>query len=165
MKSIEVSEASGVVLDWMVAQAEGGYDLQLRSTYGTKTAWQYTMMDKEYPERMDKFYLSDTAYSTDWVLAGSIIEREGISVIKLEHTYGVDKKGFTTSKRIPVFGAVIGDYFDTDQQRNSYGESWGEIYYMGVELVTTGHTQLIAAMRCYVASKLGNTVEIPDELI
>lgn len=28
----------------------------------------------------------------------------------------------------------------------------------------TGHTPLIAAMRCYVASKLGEEVEIPEEL-
>ncbi len=27
-----------------------------------------------------------------------------------------------------------------------------------------GHTPLIAAMRCYVASKLGDEVEIPEEL-
>ena len=29
----------------------------------------------------------------------------------------------------------------------------------------TGPTPLIAAMRCYVASKLGDEVEIPDELL
>ncbi len=29
----------------------------------------------------------------------------------------------------------------------------------------TGETPLIAAMRCYVASKLGDEVEIPEELI
>lgn len=28
----------------------------------------------------------------------------------------------------------------------------------------TGPTELIAAMRCYVASKFGDTVEIPDEI-
>ncbi|MDD2744793.1 MAG: DUF2591 family protein [Rhodocyclaceae bacterium] len=28
-----------------------------------------------------------------------------------------------------------------------------------------GHTPLIAAMRCYVASKLGDEVEIPDDLL
>jgi hypothetical protein len=28
-----------------------------------------------------------------------------------------------------------------------------------------GRTPLIAAMRCYVASKLGDEVEIPEELI
>ncbi len=35
----------------------------------------------------------------------------------------------------------------------------------GGEFVQRGPTPLIAAMRCYVASKLGVTVEIPDELI
>jgi len=29
----------------------------------------------------------------------------------------------------------------------------------------TGDTPLIAAMRCYVASKLGDTVDIPEELV
>lgn len=29
----------------------------------------------------------------------------------------------------------------------------------------TGHTPLIAAMRCYVASKLGDEIEIPKELL
>ena len=29
----------------------------------------------------------------------------------------------------------------------------------------TGETPLIAAMRCYVASKLGDEVEVPDELL
>ena len=33
------------------------------------------------------------------------------------------------------------------------------------EIMQLGSTALIAAMRCYVTSKLGNSVEIPDELI
>jgi hypothetical protein len=28
-----------------------------------------------------------------------------------------------------------------------------------------GHTPLIAAMRCYVASKLGEEIDVPEELI
>jgi hypothetical protein len=32
------------------------------------------------------------------------------------------------------------------------------------QAVCNGPTPLIAAMRCYVASKLGDTVEIPEEL-
>jgi hypothetical protein len=32
-------------------------------------------------------------------------------------------------------------------------------------LHTAGPTPLIAAMRCYVASKLGDEVEVPDELL
>ena len=40
----------------------------------------------------------------------------------------------------------------------------------GVEAIFNGHygqgpTELIATMRCYVASKLGNTAEVPGELV
>lgn len=35
---------------------------------------------------------------------------------------------------------------------------------MSDELFEEGPTPLIAAMRCFVASKLGNEVEVPDEL-
>lgn len=41
--------------------------------------------------------------------------------------------------------------WEADDQRDSFGKC-------------TGPTPLIAAMRCYVASKLGNTVDIPDDL-
>lgn len=34
-----------------------------------------------------------------------------------------------------------------------------------IDTVTFGPTPLIAAMRCYVASKLGEEVEVPDELV
>ena len=33
------------------------------------------------------------------------------------------------------------------------------------DIVQSGPTPLIAAMRCYVASKLGDEVEVPDELL
>jgi hypothetical protein len=43
---------------------------------------------------------------------------------------------------------------------------WMAWFYDGVEMVwlTDGATPLVAAMRCYVASKLGDEVEIPNEL-
>jgi Protein of unknown function (DUF2591) len=146
---IKTSELIGAALDWAVAKCEGRHELA--------TIW---VEDDQYGNHIQRPY----SPSTDWAQGGPIIECEGISVIKLEHTYSVDSKGYTTSKRIPVFGAVIGEYFDTDQQRNSYGESYGDIYYVGGECVMQGPTLLIAAMRCYVASNLGNEVEVPDEL-
>jgi hypothetical protein len=33
------------------------------------------------------------------------------------------------------------------------------------DIVQSGPTPLTAAMRCYVASKLGDEVEVPDELL
>lgn len=40
-------------------------------------------------------------------------------------------------------------------------------FYDGLEMLdlTDGETPLIAAMRCYVASKLGDEVELPEELL
>lgn len=44
-------------------------------------------------------------------------------------------------------------------------DGWQADKYLPDEKVTAyGTTPLIAAMRCYVASKLGEEVEIPDEL-
>ena len=145
---IKVSTAQGPTLDWLVAKCEGvGVELMGRAC------------------AIEDGVIRQLHYSTNWAQGGPIIDQEGISVIRLEHEYGVDAEGYTTSERSPVFGAVIGEYFDTDMQRNSYGESYGEIYYIGAELVVTGPTLLIAAMRCYVSSRLGEEVEVPDGLI
>ena len=43
-----------------------------------------------------------------------------------------------------------------------YGGSEWNAHVGGKEII--GPTPLIAAMRCYVASKMGDTVDIPDEL-
>lgn len=134
MKKVNVNEASGPVLDWMVAKCEGGYDLQLRSTYGAKKAWQYTMLDEEEPERMDEFYLADVAYSTDWAQGGPIIEREGGTL------WSRGASGWVCKTRY-----------------DSANDKEGPTAY--------GPTPLIAAMRCFVASRLGEEVEVPDELM
>jgi len=41
----------------------------------------------------------------------------------------------------------------------------GSIFEPDWKFNRTGSTPLIAAMRCYVASKLGDEVEVPDELL
>jgi hypothetical protein len=76
-------------------------------------------------------------YSTDWAQGGPIIEREKIGV------------WFSDS--------VI----DAETDEVVRGETW---YAEGGDgdHVRTGKTPLIAAMRCYVASKLGDEVELPE---
>ena len=46
------------------------------------------------------------------------------------------------------------DYWDADLTTES-----------GAFIQSVGDTPLIAAMRCYVASKMGDEVEVPDELL
>jgi hypothetical protein len=75
--------------------------------------------------------------STDWAQGGPIIVREGIGIWWATHF--VDGEG------------------------DEYGNHW-YAEDKGGDHVQTGATPLIAAMRCYVASKLGDEVELPEEL-
>ena len=80
--------------------------------------------------------------STDWAQGGPIIEREQI---------GIDA--------MPTYvGGVPGVVWTATAPMTSEP---------GRELMLSEHgpTPLIAAMRCYVASKLGDKVEVPDELV
>jgi len=80
------------------------------------------------------------AYSTDGSLAVPIIEREKICV------------SWTYPRRMtdPPIQAVA-QYFEPP---HSAGNKHREF----------GHSLWIAAMRCYVAAKLGDTVDVPDSI-
>ncbi len=83
--------------------------------------------------------------STDWAQGGPIIEREKIGVWWATHY--VDDDGVEYGNH---WYAEMGC---TDENADSR--------YCGV---ADGPTPLIAAMRCYVVSKLGDEVNIPEEL-
>ncbi len=78
----------------------------------------------------------DFYYSTDWSQGGPLIERELAEVVKCQSGHNG-----------PIYweaGAVLKD-------------GPGRTY-------VCGPTPLIAAMRAFVASKLGDTIDIPKEL-
>ncbi len=77
----------------------------------------------------------DYPYSTDWAFGGPIIEREKIST-----SYG-DQTG------VDLWNAEI----------------WPD-YSKPCTARANGPTPLVAAMRCFVASKLGDTVNVPEGL-
>lgn len=87
------------------------------------------------PTDYDSHGYPEFHYSSIWAQGGPIIERENITL-----DYDFDGQGLS-------LWTVRKYTFD------------GTILYMGL-----GTTPLIAAMRCYVASKLGDEVEIPDVL-
>jgi hypothetical protein len=80
--------------------------------------------------------------STDWAQGGPIIEREGIDVQQ-------------------VFGGGC-------EGSLSHPVGWQAIRYVRGGTINPkryiAQTPLIAAMRCYVTSKMGDEVEIPQEL-
>lgn len=74
--------------------------------------------------------------STDWAQAGPIIEREKISI---EYMPGAGDAGLDVWIATRIEGSSV-----SEEQ---------------------GPTPLVAAMRCYVASKLGDEVDVPEELM
>jgi hypothetical protein len=149
-KTIKVSEATGPALDWLVAKCEG-FEPFTNTPYDGNS---YTHGGRCFVQR----------YSTAPAPAYPIIEREGITVIRCDDDYATDKRGFTTNKRIPVWGAAIGQH-GSSAIYGSQGDHWGNAYSIDEDCITYGPTSLIAAMRCYVTSKLGETAEIPEELL
>lgn len=118
---IKTSELVGTALDWVVACIEFPDYADLRDPDSG------CMGDHE-------------SYSTKWLHAGPIIERDKLCV------------GY---KHQP--DPAYCDELDPDTL------CWARTPAGGY--LKSGPTPLIAAMRCYVASKLGDEIEIPDCLL
>ena len=102
----------------------------------------------EQGEFMDETWWADfsheSCYSTDWEEGGLIIEREKLGVWWATHY--VDDDGVEYGNHWYAEPGCTDDNADKPYR------------------VATGNTPLIAAMRCYVASKLGDEIELPKEL-
>ena len=83
-------------------------------------------------------------YSTDWAQGGAIIERELITLDVATTDYD-EEKDAGVRLPTPIWYAAM----DTGDDE---------------EIMMRGKTPLIAAMRCYVASKLGDEVDVPEKL-
>ena len=100
---------------------------------------------RENPHRFDRrliirlagrnVFMNCLNFSTDWSQGGPIIEREGIN----------------TLVHVTVNGVITEWKAGKDWPMSRFP------YY-------TGPTPLIAAMRCYCCAKLGEFVDIPEEL-
>jgi hypothetical protein len=92
-----------------------------------------------WPGEPARYSKQAPSYSTDWAQGGPIIEREKIDLL--------------TEKRMP-------DSWLASVARYQNGKRL-----IGWRLHQYGPTPLVAAMRCLVASKLGDEIEVPDGLI
>ena len=82
--------------------------------------------------------------SCDWSQGGVIIEREKI---ELAYRPQGDLRSLHSSRK-PDWAAGI---YNTTKYTTDH--------------ICSGETPLIAAMRCYVASKLGDEIEVPSEML
>ena len=89
---------------------------------------------------LDDWEVPEFSPSTDWAQGGPIIEQEGIALDCLRTCFVIDS-WVAASEMVRE-----GDYDSP-------------------VIKFTGPTPLVAAMRCYVASKLGDEIKVPDELL
>ena len=148
MTKIKTDEASGAALDWLVAKCEGA-DVGIISP-GWVVKASYSVFSTRRLlcplEGGGEFY----SPSTIWEQGGPLIARHNISCIRMDDRYGTDENGFCNNQRIPVWAAMLG-------QNPAVEVILEDEFY--------GATPLEAAMRCYVAAKMGDTIEIPEELL
>lgn len=131
---IKTSDLTGAALDWAVAKAEGVPAELL--TYFKNTGALVVTRAIGRSERLD--------YSTDWAQGGPIIERERIG------TWDSAEEAHRGE-----WAAATNEWMSMDVESDEFLNS---------PMPYHGPTALIAAMRCYVASKLGDEVDVPEEL-
>ena len=165
MARIKVKEATGASLDWLVAKCEG-YTPEPWHTYVYLGMPNQRIVDRGVTigER-DEFGQTGYEPSIYWAKGGPIIERESISIIRANDDYGIDDKGFTTHKPIPRWFAECSQWTGHSLTASYEGENMDPTFMIGEDGGYYGPTPLIAAMRCYVSSKLGDEVDVPDELL
>lgn len=146
---IKTSDLTGAALDWAVAKA--GQPIYSDKSLIVSVQGGHDGIDPFTPSR-------------NWDQGGPFIERENITLIRADDDYEVDAKGFTTNKRIPTWFAECSRWTGHTPACSYEGEYMEPTFMVGAEDGYYGPTPLIAAMRCYVASKLGETVDVPDEL-
>lgn len=115
---IKVAEATGPVLDWLVAKCEGRTYRYFTTHGGDYNGW-----------TTGPHYLH---YSTDWSQGGPILTEAKISRT-------IDHSGLW----------IAYDGFN---------------YADAKEHMQCDRSELVAGLRCFVASKLGDEVEVSDEL-
>jgi hypothetical protein len=125
---VKVNEASGHVLDWMVAECEGHVE---SGVYGEPV-----LRDGQLHIHYCGVVLDDVwCPTTNWAQGGPILEWEKIDLYQ-----STGRTCAAMWENLPGGGRLIAEAKDCP-------------------------TPLIAAMRCFVSSKLGDEVEVPDELV
>jgi hypothetical protein len=135
MATIKTSDLSGKALDYAVAQC-----------VGKKKGYAHHLLAYEELDLVSGVahsLIQRYSPSTNWAQGGPIIERELLEVSPHFKSASMEKP-----QGVWVWKAYVLGPLNIDDSFEQEGESY-----------------LVAAMRCFVASKLGDSVEIPDELL
>jgi hypothetical protein len=148
---VKTSEASGIVLNWLVAKCENlpmkhdPMGFKKDAPNSEQAGW---WIWEDEANNLDRTQIigSKSGYSpsSNWAQGGLIIERELLQVNPKWNNASMEIAGVEGCWTWEAFVLGPENLDDNFEQE--------------------GNTSLEAAMRCYVVSKLGNEVEVPDSL-
>ena len=140
MAKVKTGELIGPALDWAVAKADE--NLYPKGDVRLLDGKVFTIEAGDY-ERSDRWQRYSP--STSWAQGGQIIDRE---ITKIFRNVGGTWSAMIL-KDVPIPPEDRGTSLALTRRAQWNG---------------AGPTPLIAAMRCYAASKLGSEIEVPEEL-
>lgn len=136
---IKTAELTGAALDWAVAKCEGMY-------LGDQGEGQIGYYDKEGRALAGTDWWRPSSF---WSQGGPICEREAIAARR--HSGGT---------WYAMRSADLGD---------GEGARWSLFRWISMnkqkQIRFTGPTELVARLRCYVASRMGDEIDVPEELV
>ena len=136
---MKTADMIGPALDWAVAKAQGRKEIRVFGrTRPSDRGWievRFNLDPRATTARFDP--------SENWSQGGPLIEREKFEIF----WHHMDQRWFAANNQCAKWDDQTGEYIE------------------GSDCKCDGPTPLIAAMRCYVASKLGDEVDVPKELI
>ena len=134
---IQTQALIGPALDWAVATCRGYVNLHRRELKGYEVPT--TVLAMSRPDGgFEWVEFDDLDYNRDWDRCGPIIEQESIGIQMAYPAEG--------GKPALWYAAAFSHCVEAPARAH-------------------GPTPLVAAMRCFVLSKLGNVVDVPNELL
>jgi hypothetical protein len=135
---IQTQELIGEPLNWAVATCEGFVNLhqhQLKGHYEVPT---FVLAMSRPDNDLHWIEFSEFNYNLDWSKGGPIIEDESISI----------QMAYPAEDGNPALWYAAAFSHCVEAPAHAHGP-----------------TPLVAAMRCYVLSKLGDVVDVPGDLL
>jgi len=145
MKTIKTSELTGAALDWVVAKCEG---LDVGAVSARKAAHRMAWENASAPPLKEP----DLTEYLNRFWANVFIDESGDRRAMPKYSVNWAISGLIIERELLCITPDV------------QGARWMASM-NSADLIRFGLTPLISAMRCYVASKLGDEIEIPEELI
>lgn len=159
MKRIKVSELEGAALDWAVAKCEG-FQMMYFDEF-----WRMRGELKGYDPFQVEQHLEWQPYRHQHVIIETytFVGQDG-DVRTEQRAIPISRYSTDWAQGGPIIEREGSSLIRADDDRTVNGEVlWDAIHKH--RIMETDTAPLIAAMRCYVASKLGDEIEVPEELL